>query len=178
MSALGQQFPDEPEYREMYLANDGDDGEPCGVLLGFHYLSLHELVYEWKSWAEYADDADMNRESSFTSTPEGRIKRRYADKGWIPLCADGGGNFIGIDLDPDVKGRAGQIINFGRDEHNKAVLEVDLNAFLDRLTRIVRSDDFVIGEMEGEEIIFFGSADEEEGCEHLTDYLLSEDSVK
>ena len=176
---IGVDFP--PEMRELYLANDGDNGEEvCGVLLGFHFYSLDELRSEWRGWVELAANEELNQAGSFTSTPEGRIKRRYADTKWIPICCDGGGNYIGIDLDPEEKGRAGQVINFGRDEHDKHVLEVNLNAFLERLTRLIRSDDFVIEEDEFEEdckIICFGP-EEHYGHRHLTDYLKSEDSVR
>lgn len=174
---IGVTFP--AELREMYLANDGDEAEICGVLLGFHFLSLDELLSEWRSWKELAENAELNAPDHFTSTPPGRIKRRYADAKWIPLCSDSGGNFIGIDLDPDVNGRAGQVINFGRDEHNKVVLEVNLNAFLERLTRIIRSDDFVIedDEFADGQIICFGPEDRD-GHYHLTEYLVSEGSVK
>lgn len=174
--AIGMPLP--AELREMYLGNDGDDHEAiCGVILGFHFLSLAELAAEWESWAELAENEELNRPELFTSTPAGRIRRRYADKKWIPFCTDDGGNFIGIDMDPDTQGRAGQIINFGRDEHNKHVLETDLNAFLDRLTRIVRSDHFFAGEYDGENVIFFGPNGEEDGA-HLTDYLVSDRALK
>ena len=173
---IGVAFP--AELREMYLANDGDDGDAiCGVLLGFHFLPLDELTADWESWAALAGDEALNNSAHFTSRPEGRIKRRYANTKWIPLCSDSSGNFIGIDLDPDVKGRPGQVINFGRDEHDKVVLEVSLNAFLERLTRVIRSEHFFVGEYDGEEVIFFGPNGEEDGA-HLTDYLKSEDSVK
>lgn len=173
---IGVSFP--TELREMYLANDGDSNEAlCGVILGFHFYSLETMLSEWRSWKDLAEDDELNQPKSFTSTPAGRIKRRYADTKWIPICTDDGGNYIGIDLDPDVCGRAGQVINFGRDEHDKAVLESNLNAFLERLTRIVRSEHFVIEEYDGEDVICFRSEDDE-GHSHLTEYLLSEDSIK
>lgn len=173
---IGIDFP--PELRELYLANDGDNGEAlCGMILGFHFYPLDTLVSEWRSWVDLAGDADLNKETGFTSVPAGRIKRRYADTKWIPLCTDDGGNYIGIDLDPDVLGRAGQVINFGRDEHDKTVLASDLNAFLDRLTRIVQSDHFVIEEYDGEDVICFRSEDDC-GHEHLTDYLRSEGAIE
>ncbi len=175
----GIAFP--AELAALYRTNNGDDHEAaCGMILGFHFLSLDELRSEWRRWKEYAEDAERNAESHFTSVPAGCIKRRYADAKWIPFCSDDGGNFIGIDLDPDVSGRAGQIINFGRDEHSKLVLAADLNAFFERLTRIVLSDDFFVVEDEfvGEEVVYLGSADEDEAYQHLTDYLKSEDAVQ
>ena len=172
----GITFPQ--QLKELYLANDGDTHKAlCGMILGFHFLSLESLLYEWRSMKKLAEDADLNDSSRFSSTPEGCIKRRYADMKWLPVCSDDGGNFIGIDLDPDINSTVGQVINFGRDEHNKTVLAKDLNAFFDRLTRIVNSDDFFIGDYDGEDVVLLGTDDIEEGA-YLTDYLTSEDSVQ
>ena len=166
-------FPD--ELKDLYLSNDGDNNEAlCGMILGFHFLSLDSLLSEWRSMKKIAENADINYGSRFSSTPEGCIRKCYADTKWIPICSDGGGNFIGLDLNPDVNGTVGQIINFGRDEYHKTVLAESLDAFFVRLTRILYSKDFHIGEYDGEEVIFFGP---EEGA-HLTDYLKSEASVK
>lgn len=173
--ALGIRFP--TELKELYLANNGDDPEAmCGVILGFHFLSLDEVVSEVSHWSELAEKHRNEGTEHFTSKPEGFIKRQYASAKWIPICADGGGNFLGLDLDPDERGRVGQIINFGRDEHDKEVFAYSLNAFFERLTRIVNSDRFFIGDFDGEEVIFLG-VDSEDGA-HLTDYLKKADSIK
>ena len=168
-----------PEYlKELYLTNNGDDNEAiCGMIMGLHFLSLESLLNEWASLKKIADDPKINNSGSFSSTPMASIKRCYADAKWIPFCTDGSGNFIGIDLAPGPNGKAGQIINFGRDEGNKAVLAKDLNAFFERLVRITKSDDFHIADYDGEDVILLGTDDIEEGF-HLTDYLKSPDSVK
>lgn len=44
----------------------------------------------------------------------------------MPVFSDHGGNYIGIDLDPDSKGNKGQVINFGRDEQDMVVLAENL----------------------------------------------------
>ena len=49
---------------------------------------------------------------------------------WLPFCSDDGGNFIGIDLDPDVNGTVGQVINFGKPFHAKYDREHDLSITL------------------------------------------------
>ena len=168
-----------PEYlKELYLTNNGDDNEAiCGMIMGLHFLSLDSLLNEWMGLKKIADDPKINNSGSFSSTPMASIKRCYADAKWIPFCTDGSGNFIGIDLAPGPNGKAGQIINFGRDEGNKAVLAKDLNAFFERLVRITKSDDFHVADYDGEDVILLGTDDIEEGF-HLTDYLRSPDSVK
>ncbi len=174
--AIGVSFP--KPLKELYLDSNGDSEEAaCGMIMGFHFLTLEEAVSECRHWAELAEKQGQSDERSFTSKPEGCIKRRYADPKWIPICADGGGNFLGVDLDPDVNGKSGQVINFGRDEHEKAVLAEDLDSFFERLVRIINSPDFFIGDFDGEEVVCLCSADVDE-AEFLTDYLKSEDSVK
>ncbi|MBR3422540.1 MAG: SMI1/KNR4 family protein [Ruminococcus sp.] len=174
--SVGVAFPE--SLKALYLDADGDNEESaCGMIMGFHFLSLDELVSECQHWSGIAQDKALNEGAGFSSKPEGCIKRLYANSKWIPICADGGGNFLGVDLDPDVNGRVGQVINFGRDEHNKAVLADSLDAFFERLTRVILSEDFFVGDFEGEEVVCLCSDDVEE-AEFLTDYLKSDDSVK
>ena len=176
---MGLNFPE--DLRNLYLDNNGDDMEAiCGVLLGFHLFDLDDLYYQWEGWKDIINEwtpEEIENTAINTSEPDGFIKKRYADLKWIPLCDDGSGNHIGVDLDPDVKGKVGQIISFGRDEDDKYVLADSLNAFFERLTRIVNSEHFFIGEFDGEEVIFLGVNNEEEGS-HLIDYLKKSDSVK
>jgi cell wall assembly regulator SMI1 len=105
---------------------------------------LYELEYESYNWDEielvvYANgkfevertNYNFDNEIPFTSTPENAIKKKYFNHKWIPIFSDHGGNFIGIDLDPDINGKKGQIINFGRDEEKMFVIADDLECFFD-----------------------------------------------
>ncbi|MCR4792227.1 MAG: SMI1/KNR4 family protein [Lachnospiraceae bacterium] len=167
---LGITFPD--LLKQLYMTNDGDNGEMlCGTICGFHFMNLVSLRSEWRSLKNIADNPQLNYSGQYSSVPEGYIRRCYASAKWIPFCTDGSGNFIGIDLDPEVNGSAGQIINFGRDERVKAVLATDLNAFFARLAVFVNSGDFYTDEYDGEEVIMFRGKNGEE-CAHLTEYLM------
>jgi cell wall assembly regulator SMI1 len=173
---MGIVFPE--ALKKLYLTNDGDDGKAlCGMICGFHFLSLEALRSEWRSLKTIADNPELNNRGQFSSDPVGCVRKCYADAKWIPIFTDGSGNFIGIDLDPDMNGTAGQVINFGRDEYNKTVLAGDLNAFFERITRFVNSNDFYIDEYDGEQVIMFRKSSGEE-CAHLTDYLKSVSSVQ
>ena len=152
---IGFAFP--AELKKLYLTNDGDNNEAlCGMILGFRFLSLDEMFSEWRSMKNIAE---------------------YADKRWLPFGSDNGGNFIGVNVDPDSSGKAGRVIFFGRDEQEETVIADSLGALFERFTRIIMSPDFYIGDYDGEEVILLGTDDVDEGS-YLIDYLKSENSVK
>ena len=152
---IGFAFPE--ELKNLYLTNDGDNNEAlCGMMLGFRFLRLGEMLSEWRSMKNVAE---------------------YADKRWLPFGSDNGGNFIGVNSDPDSSGKAGRVIFFGRDEQKEIVIADSLGALFERFSRIIMSADFYIGEYDGEKVILLGTDDADEGS-YLIDYLESENSVK
>lgn len=76
---------------------------------------------------------DFDNEIPFTSTPSQAIKQKYFHYKWLPIFSDYAGNYIGIDLDPDSKGKRGQVINFGRDEEDMFVLAENLEDLFDKV---------------------------------------------
>lgn len=105
---------------------------------------LHKLEIEHYNWDEleitaYGDGHhnvnrtfyDFDNTLPLTSTPSGAIKKKYFHIKWIPILSDFGGNYIGIDLDPDTNGTKGQVIIFGRDEEDMFVLANSWDEFLD-----------------------------------------------
>jgi cell wall assembly regulator SMI1 len=55
---------------------------------------------------------------------------RPASDRWIPFAKDFGGNFLCIDLDPDVGGTPGQVIELVFDESRRKVVSSSLEEFL------------------------------------------------
>lgn len=105
---------------------------------------LHELEKQSYNWDELEFEVfsngkynverkffDFDNEINFTSNPENSIKRKYFHYKWLPIFSDYGGNYLGIDLDPGISGKRGQIINFGRDESDMFVLADNLNKFFE-----------------------------------------------
>jgi cell wall assembly regulator SMI1 len=74
---------------------------------------------------------DFDNQIPFSSLPEHAIRKKYFHNKWLPLFSDYGGNYIGIDYDPDINGKKGQVINFGRDEEEMIVLADSLENFFD-----------------------------------------------
>jgi len=101
--------------------------------LEFQVLSNNEYKVERKDFEFLSAD-------NWKSYPESMIKRKYFNPKWIPIISDSGGNFIGIDLDPDVKGTKGQIIIFGRDEDEMIVVSDSLSGFFDYLLECINDN--------------------------------------
>lgn len=124
-------FPLPPSIRDSYLRVDGQEAESSagcseGLFFGLALLSLEEVYEEWKFWREVDDDpatgANPRLKERMKSIPSGYIRCDYSNRGWIPLVTDRVGNYIGIDINPDEKGRPGQVIIFGREFDTKVVL--------------------------------------------------------
>lgn len=118
----------------IYRMNNGQ-GEGMGLFFGLEFLSLDGIIKQWKSWAEiHAQELDGTLENMAqfsTSYPPKSIKIAYTNTKWLPFSYDYAGNYLGVDLDPDVAGTSGQIINFGRDEEAKIVFAVSFQLFLE-----------------------------------------------
>jgi len=83
---------------------------------------------------------DFANQMGITSYPEGAIKPKYFHIKWLPIISDQGGNYIGIDLDPDKKGTKGQVIVFGRDEQQVFVVANSWEDFLDFNLQLIESE--------------------------------------
>lgn len=167
---IGVTFPS--ELAELFKCNNGNatnfkENVYLGAILGLQFIPLDVLIRTWSEWCEFTDEKGLD--TYCTSIVKGQIKCLYANKRWIPFASDGWGNHIGIDLDPDLNGTVGQVINFGRDENNKLVFAKNLNGFLELMINIIKSNDFKLIKKMGEDAQFYlGNGDK--GI-HVIDYL-------
>ncbi|WP_244835000.1 SMI1/KNR4 family protein [Clostridium sp. BJN0001] len=122
-------FPE--DLKQLYMIINGDNKHIFGFVNGLNMLSLEEMYTTWKSWREFDDDKELNDKKYYSSLPQKSIKCRYTNSLWIPIAHDCSSNYFGIDLDPDVNGTIGQIINFGRDENHKKVFASSLKKFFE-----------------------------------------------
>jgi cell wall assembly regulator SMI1 len=143
---IGAPLPD--DFRALYKWHDGqkDQKVNTGPWYGLTFLSLDRVLDQWKSWAsviDHSSDPESMNESSVSVKP-GVVKRLYANKLWIPFAYDWGGNHLGIDLDPDVNGIRGQVINFGRDEDRKRAIAPNVTGFVQWLVGQLQAGNFLI----------------------------------
>ena len=153
---IGQGLPE--ELRELYAQNDGQDRftTTCGMFFGLEFSSLSQMLLDWQVWRDAAQEQDMDadfREFSTIYPPE-TIQNVYACPFWLPFVRDGGGNHLGLDLQPGSAGLKGQVINFGRDEEYRCVVADSLAAFLEWLLAQYRSGNYriVTDDIDGREV--------------------------
>ncbi|WP_394780448.1 SMI1/KNR4 family protein [Undibacterium sp.] len=126
---LGVTLP--ADFKECLAEFNGQADTP-GMFIGSALLSIDEIKLQWDMLYEVGKDGSLNEDfaDSMTAVPEGYVKPMYVNPKWIPFTHDSGGNYLGIDLDPDVNGTVGQVIIFGRDEQEKVFVAPSFTAFL------------------------------------------------
>lgn len=149
---LGLSLP--ADVRALYRLADGqvqyrhdDPRWAAGLVAGEPLLPLTEALLQWDQWAGFEGETGLDEFAS--STPEGFVQPKYSVRGWIPLTHDGGGNHVGVDLDPDVRGTVGQVITFGRDDDQHQVLAPSLLSYLDQLADLLEQGLGVPGDDDG-----------------------------
>ncbi len=118
-------------------------------------MSLKEIERESRLF-ESVYESDCEHISSFE---EGKIKEEYFNPKWLPIAQDYGGNFLAIDLDPDIKGKVGQIINCGRDEDELHVVSDSFQDFLQLIIeQLEKKNCIVTSTTEGKSIVWKDNA--------------------
>jgi cell wall assembly regulator SMI1 len=151
---------------DLYEMNNGQIQYPYqgSTFISLSFMDITDLLVNYKVWKDlffepmgmnetFGDYFDYEKEGG-KSFPEKAIKVKYINLKWIPIFHDGGGNHIGIDLDPGVKGTLGQIINFGRDQNEKYVLAKDLEHFFLHINAHIDA-----GELKCEKAVGFDALD-------------------
>ncbi|RXZ83025.1 SMI1/KNR4 family protein [Paenibacillaceae bacterium] len=150
---MGVKFPD--ALRELYKLHNGQHDDGPGLFFGLQFLSLEGMLAQWKVWEELADD--FAEEGDHYAVPAEAIKEAYINVKWLPLSHDGGGNHLGMDLDPGTAGVAGQVINFGRDEATKYVIAITLTDLLQFIAETVKDGHYTVSretEEDGEDVFW------------------------
>jgi cell wall assembly regulator SMI1 len=78
--------------------------------------------------------------SGISGSNTDHVKPIYFHSKWIALFGDGGGNYIGIDLDPGLSGTKGQVIIYGRDIYENLKLADNLEQLFDKILSDIQKE--------------------------------------
>ena len=77
------------------------------------------------------------------------MKAQYANKKWIPFAIIGGNCYLGLNFDPEANGKAGQVVNFGREEEQKTVIADSFEEFVDWYISELERGNYLIEKVDG-----------------------------
>ena len=129
-----------------------------GLLFGLSLMTLDEIVSMKDHWSKiyynlYTLQRNLNKLPKQGSIPPNHIKLQYCNPKWVPMITDNAGNHIAIDLDPGMKGIAGQVIIFGRDFDTKFVLAENWGQFLTGFVQDLKSNNWDLEEDEDNDFL-------------------------
>lgn len=120
------------------MIHDGQKAvDYIGMFYGISLLPLSGIQEQWRIWTSIIDEYGPEQmkeqfDQYQTSLMPDRVKPMYANKKWLPFAAIWDSNHIGLDFDPEPSGSVGQVINFGREEEQKAVLADSFEEFVEK----------------------------------------------
>jgi cell wall assembly regulator SMI1/predicted DNA-binding WGR domain protein len=121
--SLRLELPD--AVRASYLIHDGS-GE-VSIFPSGDYLSLDEMLVQYKVWKELVEEGSWDDEES---EPDGPIQKVHYHLKWIPLTHNGGGDHTLIDLAPAEGGKVGQLIDFSHEMGPEGIAGIGLAEYL------------------------------------------------
>jgi len=155
-------------FKSIYIQFDGQTrNSTVNIFPGFRILSLKEINEERNRWLELLKEEEEigENQDNYTCYPAKAIRPVFYDALWMPLAADGGGNFIALDDNPDVTGTKLQVIMCGTDVKKRYVLSTSLSDIFSNIySHLISGDASYSSE---EEAILWG----EEGLFHTYDIL-------
>ncbi|MET7997995.1 SMI1/KNR4 family protein [Amycolatopsis sp. NPDC005232] len=114
---IGARLPE--DLRALYRVADGDP-EQVGLLGPYSCNDLDQVVSDYTEglpgsygWEDSVSDTGV----VFEPLPFGHVKRLSRNDWWVTFGSDRAMNFLFTDLDPAPSGRAGQVVEYGRDVH-------------------------------------------------------------
>jgi cell wall assembly regulator SMI1 len=128
------------DLRALFLLHDGQKPRSfVSTVEGCTLLSCKGAGKAWSTLGELLDAGDLDEPAE---SREGKVKPVWWSKRWIPFAEGSGGDLLCVDLDPAVKGTAGQVLRFYHDEGLRDQLAPSVETFLANYLGMLRQGKF------------------------------------
>jgi cell wall assembly regulator SMI1 len=136
---MGVTLPD--DVRACYRIHDGQDWGADGYRLPFlhggGWLSLKEMVADWRVWKSVLETGNLGDNRG---EPDGPIRPYWWHPAWIPVATGGIGVTVCLDLDPAPGGSVGQIVEVIHDEPGRELLADSFTEWLEQFADDLEDD--------------------------------------
>ena len=145
---IGLQLPQ--SFKDFYLIHNGQkDEDYFGLFYGVSLLPLNKILEEMRVWNSIIDEyGEEGMKENFDygqmSFLPSKLKAKYASKKWLPFAIIYDNCYLGLDFNPEIEGKVGQVINFGREEEHKTVLATSFEEFIDWYIRELERGNYLI----------------------------------
>lgn len=127
-SRLGASLP--AEVAESLRVHDGQHDEALWDLWAL--LSAEEIAAQWSLMKDLLEAGELDG----LGTENGKkVAAGWWCPAWIPVCADGSGDLLCVDLQPGPKGVPGQVVWFRHDDAERSVEARSFKAWLQKVAR-------------------------------------------
>jgi cell wall assembly regulator SMI1 len=92
---------------------------------------LAEIADNWASMRDLLEGGEFDGSDPYLK-PQGPIRVRWWDLGWVPIADDRSGNYLCLDLDPSQGGSTGQLIDWDHERGPTKVIATGLREYLGR----------------------------------------------
>ena len=81
----------------------------------------------------------------FSAKSTGPVRRNYWNRRWVPITANGCGDYIFVDMDPTSRGSRGQIVDWWHEGAEKMFLARNLREFLNDIVKDLKNGTYTFG---------------------------------
>lgn len=133
--AIGLSFPQ--EFKNFLKIMNGESNQSMGIIGNWRIMKLEHIIKEWGNMKQMVEEGvfegNTNKETPF-------VKGMWWNTKWIPIVTSGSGHFFVIDMDPNTKGKVGQIILFLHDSEDRFLVANSLTEWLEKITTDLEND--------------------------------------
>ncbi|WP_336158232.1 SMI1/KNR4 family protein [Amycolatopsis sp. VC5-11] len=130
----------------------GEDSGETGLLSYYAHDSLETLVREYHdglpgSCAGVSFDSPLEDTCPvFDADPPGRLKRVFRNDWWVTFGGNHGGEYLAVDLDPDIEGKPGQVLAYGDFSETPRLVGTSVAEMIEEVLKALRAGRYTLHE--------------------------------
>ena len=116
ITTIGVDLP--KDFIAILKIHNGQKGEAAWLFDSQEFLSTHRIMEEFNIWKKLLKSELQGK----VSTPDDGVKNDWWNINWIPFTSDGCGDHYCLDLNPNAKGKSGQIITLWYESSEREIV--------------------------------------------------------
>ena len=116
ITTIGIDLP--KDFTDILKIHNGQKGEAAWLFDSQEFLSTYRIIQEFNIWKKLLKSELKGK----VSTPDDGVKNDWWNIYWIPFTSDGCGDHYCLDLNPNIKGKNGQVITLWYESSEREIV--------------------------------------------------------